>query len=126
MATVNRIGGLLSLRIDGNTYEARGNFTVKGMTVRRTGVAGQDFVHGYIEEPIVPTISGEISIGANLSIVALENITDSTAQLALANGNTYILTDCWRADESDIDAHDGKVPLKLEGLTMQELVGSST
>ena len=37
-----RIGGLLSLKVDGVTYGARGNFSVTGMKLKRTGVAGQD------------------------------------------------------------------------------------
>ena len=95
MASPNRIGGILSLRVDGVQYEARGNFQVTPGTVRRTGVAGQDAVHGYIEEPIVPQIRGDISIGNMLSLEALEAITDSTVQVALANGRTYVLRSAW-------------------------------
>ena len=123
MSTANRIGGLMSIRVNGTQYEARGNFRVTGMTVKRTGVAGQDYVHGYIEEPIVPTIKGDWSIGHNLSIAILEGITDASAQVALANGNTYILTDCWTTSAFEIDAHDGKVEVALEGLQMEELIG---
>src|ERR1017187_9192715 len=116
-----RIGGLLAIIVDGKTYEARGNFNVTGMTVKRTGVAGQDAVHGYIEEPIVPQIKGDWSIGKQLSLIAIENITDSTAQISLANGRVYVLTDCWAVSGSVIDAHDGKVEVTLEGLTLQEM-----
>lgn len=125
MASPNRIGGVLSLRVDGNQFEARGSFTVTGMTVKRTGVAGQDGVHGFIEEPIVPQIKGDWSIGNQLSIQALEAITDGTAQIALANGMTYILTDCWTTAAFVIDAHDGKVDVTLEGVTLQELIGGT-
>lgn len=117
----NRIGGLLSLLIDGVTYQARGNFIVTPSTVRREGVAGQDNVHGYVETPIVPSIKGDISIGNMLSVKQLEQITDSTAQVALANGRTYVLTDCWTTSAFAIDAHDGKVELELQGLTCQEI-----
>jgi hypothetical protein len=127
MATDNtqRIGGLMTIRVDGTQYEARGNFRVTGMTVKRTGVAGQDYVHGYIEEPIVPQIKGEWSIGNQLSIVDLENLTNSTAQVALANGNTYVLANCWATSAFEIDAHDGRVEVTLEGLTMEEIVGGA-
>jgi hypothetical protein len=123
MATTNRIGGVLSLRVDGNQYEARGNFQVTPGTVKRTGVAGQDAVHGYIEEPIVPQIKGDVSIGNQLSLETLEGITDSTVQVALANGNTYILVDAWVTAAFVIDAHDGKVEVTFEGFSCQELVG---
>jgi hypothetical protein len=121
MATTNRIGGVLSLRADGTQYEARGNFQVTPSTVKRTGVAGQDFVHGYIEEPIVPQIKGDISIGNQLSIEALEAITGATVQVSLANGRTYVLTNAWTTAAFVIDAHDGKVEVTFEGITCQEI-----
>jgi len=124
MANTNRIGGVMSIRVNGTQYEARGNFRVTGMTVRRTGVAGQDYVHGYIEEPIVPQIRGDWSIGHQLSITQLEAINDGTAQVALANGMTYILSDCWTTSAFEIDAHDGRVEVTLEGLSMEELASA--
>ena len=121
MANTNRIGGVLSLRVDGNQYEARGAFQVTPSTVKRTGVAGQDGVHGYIEEPIVPTIKGELSIGNALSFEDLEGITESTVQVALANGRTYVLTEAWVTSAFVIDAHDGKCEVTFEGVTCQEI-----
>jgi hypothetical protein len=121
MASPNRIGGLLSLRVDGSQYEARGNFQVMPSAVKRTGVAGQDSVHGYIEEPTVPSIKGDISIGNQLSVEALEQITDSTVQVQLANGRTYVLVDAWVTAAFVIDAHDGKVEVTFEGKSCEEM-----
>jgi hypothetical protein len=121
MANAQRIGGVLALRVDGQTYEARGSFQVTPSSVKRTGVAGQDTVHGYIEEPIVPQIKGDISIGNLLSVDVLDAITDSTVQVQLANGRTYVLTDAWTVAGTVIDAHDGKIAATFEGLTCQEI-----
>ena len=116
-----RIGGVLAILVDGKQYEARGNFQISGVTVKRTGVAGQDGVHGYIEEPIVPSIKGDWSIGNQLSLVALEAITNATAQVNLANGMSYILVDAWTVSAFVIDAHDVKVMVELEGMSLQEM-----
>lgn len=121
MVTSNRIGGVLSIRVDGAQYEARGNFQVNASTVKRTGIAGQDFVHGYIEEPIVPFIKGDFSIGNQLSMVKLEQITNATVQVSLANGNTYVLTEAWTTSAFVIDAHDGKVEVTFEGKSCREV-----
>jgi Phage tail tube protein len=120
MANPNRIGGTLSFRIDGTQYEARGSFQVSPSPVKRTGVAGQDFVHGYIEEPVVPQIKGDISIGNLLSFDQLIGINDSTIQINLANGRNYVLTDAWVTGGFVIDAHDGKCEIVCEGITCQE------
>lgn len=125
MSTANRIGGMMSMVVDGQQYEARGNFRVKGYTLRREGVAGQDFVHGYIEEPIVPEITGDWSIGNQLSLAALEAITNSTAQIQLANGMLYVLNNCWTKGEFSIEAHDGKVEVALQGLQMTETTSAT-
>ncbi|WP_024340984.1 phage tail tube protein [Bradyrhizobium japonicum] len=121
MATSNRIGGVLSIRVDGRQLEARGNFSVTPSKFKRTGIAGQDFVHGYVEEPIVPSIKGDLSIGNQLSMVDLENITNATVQCALANGVTYVLTEAWTTSAFAIDAHDGKVEVTFEGVTCEEI-----
>jgi hypothetical protein len=122
MATSNRIGGTMALSYDGNTLEARGNFTVTGPTVKRDGVAGLDGVHGYVEVPIVPSIKGDVSIGNQLSIVTLEQITNATVLVALANGMSYMLSDAWVTSAFSIDAHEGKVGIEFQGMTMQELI----
>jgi hypothetical protein len=121
MANPNRIGGVLSIRVDGKQYEARGNFQVSPSAVKRTGAAGQDGVHGYVEEPIVPSIKGDWSIGNQLSMDELLAIDDATAQCQLANGRTYVLTHAWTTAGFVIDAHDGKVEVTLEGITCQEI-----
>jgi len=121
MANANRIGGVLSLRVDGVTYEARGSFQVTPSRVKRTGVAGQDAVHGYIEEPVVPQIKGDVSIGNLLSFEELEAIDEATVQVDLANGRSYVLTQAWLTAGFVIDAHDGKSELTFEGFTCQEL-----
>jgi len=121
MADAQRLGGVIALRVDGTTYEARGSFQVMASRVKRAGVAGQDTVHGYIEEPVVPQIKGDISIGNQLSIDILDAITDSTVQVKLANGRTYVLTNAWTVAGSTIDAHDGKTDVTFEGLACVEI-----
>jgi len=119
--TTNRIGGMLSLTVDGNLYEARGNFRVTPGTVKREGVAGQDRVHGYTETPIVPQIQGDISIGNQLSLEQLEQITDSTIQVQLANGVTYVLVQGWTKSAFEIDTVEGKFECVFQGITCEEM-----
>ena len=121
MANTNRIGGVLSFMLDGVQYQARGNFTVTGMTLKRTPVAGQDGMHGYIEEPIAPEIKGDISIGNLLSLETLEGLNDVTAQVNLANGRSYVLTQAWTEGAFVLDAHDGKVGITMHGMSGQEI-----
>lgn len=51
MAGKNRIGGVISLKVDGDMYFAKGNFTYNIGIPRKEGVVGSDRVHGYKETP---------------------------------------------------------------------------
>lgn len=121
MATTNRIGGVLSFTIDGTPYAARGNFEVVPSSVKREGVAGQDYVHGYTETPIVPSIKGDLTTTNGLSLSTLEGITDSTIQCSLANGKTYVLVNAWTTSAFAISTAEGKFAFEAQGISCVEV-----
>ena len=55
------IAGTATIKVDGNMYPLKGNLTVSGSPLERTGIAGQDYVHGYQELPRVPYIECDLS-----------------------------------------------------------------
>ncbi len=116
-----RIGGVASITIDGQQYMLRGNMKVSPSTVKREGIAGQDYVHGYTEMPVVPGIDGDFSTPPGLSLQALENVVDSTVVAQLANGKTYVLTDAWTESAFEIETSEGKFSAKFQGLTCEEI-----
>ncbi len=116
-----RLGGILNFTIDGTPYAVRGAFSVTPGTVKREGVAGQDYVHGYTETPIVPGIKGDFSTRQELSLKDLEAITNSTIQATLANGKTYVLTEAWTNSAFEIDAGEGKFTAEFQGITCEEI-----
>ncbi len=123
MATdnTNRIGGTIFLTIDGVQYAARGNWSVSPSSVKRDGIAGQDYVHGYTEKPIVPGAKGDLSTVPGLSVENLQNITNSTVVLQLANGKTYSLAQAWTAAAFEIDTTEGKLGVEFGCITCDEI-----
>ena len=117
----NAVGGTIYLSIDGAQYAARGNFMVSPSSVGREGVAGQDYVHGYTEKPIVPGIKGDLTTVPGLSLETLLAITDSTIMVQLKNGKTYTLANAWTKGAFDIDTSEGKVGVEFQGLTCDEV-----
>lgn len=117
----SRIGGVLNFTIDGTQYAARGNFEVTPSTVKREGVAGQDFVHGYTETPIVPGIKGDLTTTSDLSLETLEGITNSTIQASLANGKTYVLSQAWTTSAFSINTAEGRFAFEAQGVTCDEV-----
>jgi Phage tail tube protein len=81
-----KIGGTAFLKVDGNQYPLRGNFTVSPNSVERTMVAGQDYAHGFTEVPRVPFIEGDISTLPDILFGTLEQMVNVTVTAELLNG----------------------------------------
>lgn len=121
MAGKNRIGGMISLKINGDMYFAKGNFTYNLGLPKKEGVAGSDRVHGYKEVPQVPFIEGEITDRNELNLEDLVTLDDGTATLELANGKVIMLREAWYAGEGTGNTEEGNIALHLEGMSAEEI-----
>lgn len=117
-----RLAGVAYVKVDGQQFELRGNFTVSPSAIQREGIAGQDGVHGYSENPRVPYISGDITMAVGLSVQDLDRMTEVTVTAELANGSTYVLRDAWTVSAHEINTKDGQVSVRWEGMSCEELV----
>ena len=120
MAT-NRRAGTLYFRVDGTQYDARGSFTYRLGHPKREAIVGADRVHGYKEMPQAPFIEGEITDARDLHLATLQNITEATVTLELANGKSIVLRDAWYAADGDVGTEDGNVQVRFEGFSAEEL-----
>jgi len=120
MATQGPMAGTAYIMYDGNQLPLRGNLTVSGTPVERTGIAGQDGIHGYQELPRVPYIECDVSTIPGLLIETLEAITDATITADLINGRSYVLQNAWTKGPIDINTHDGQFRIRWEGLLCDE------
>lgn len=118
----NRIAGVAYWKVDGVQLAVRGNLEVMPSRQERAGIAGQDAVHGYSELPVVPYISGEVSLLEGTSVEDIDAVTDATITAELANGSIYVLRNAWRAERSTINSREGQFAVRFEGLSCDELV----
>jgi hypothetical protein len=117
-----RIAGVCYVKVDGAQLAARGNWMVSPLTVQRAGIAGQDGIHGYSEEPKIPYIEGDVSTMVEGRVEELTAVTDSTVTIELANGTTYTLRNAWFSGDLTINAKDGSYKVKFEGIDCIEFV----
>lgn len=115
-----RIAGIAFLKVDGDLYPLRGNFTVSPSPTERTGIAGQDYVHGFQELPRVPYIEGDVSLVPELSMEDVALIVDSTVTAELANGKTYILYQAWCRSAFELNTREGQARVRFEGTSCIE------
>lgn len=118
---MGRISGLIYIKVDGQQYRAKGNFTYNLGKPKREAVVGADGVHGYKELPKAPFIEGEISDEATLNLAALQDITDATVTLELPNGKTIVLRKAFYAADGDGQTEESNIQLRFEGETCEEI-----
>ena len=115
-------GGTAFLTVDGRQYDLRGNWTVSTDAFEREGIAGQDTVHGFLERPRVPFMSGDITDGEGLSLVELQNIRNATVTLQLNNGKSYVLRNAWTAEARELNTNDAQMSVRFEGMRGEEIL----
>jgi uncharacterized protein YlzI (FlbEa/FlbD family) len=116
-----RFAGIAYVKADGNQLPLKGNYTVSPSRVERTGIAGQDYVHGFEESPRVPFIEGDISLLAEVSIEDLEAMTDVTVTAELANGKVYVLRNAWTKSAFELNTKEGTARVRWEGTDCLEI-----
>lgn len=121
MAGKNRIGGIIALKVNGDIYFAKGNFTYNLGKPKREGVVGADTVHGYKETPQVPFVEGEITDRNELSLEDLVTLDDATITLELANGKVITLSEAWYAGEGTGNTEEGNIACRFEGMSAEEV-----
>jgi len=121
MAGKNRIGGIIALKVNGDIYFAKGNFTYNLGKPKREGVVGADVVHGYKETPQVPFVEGEITDRNELSLEDLVTLDEATITLELANGKVITLSEAWYAGEGTGNTEEGNIACRFEGMSAEEV-----
>lgn len=118
---MSRIAGVAYVKVDGAQYALRGNLTVSPSPTERSGIAGQDGVHGYAENPRVPYIEGDFSLMPELSVESVDAIEDATVQAELANGKTYVGRNCWCKSALELNTHEGMMRVRFESYDIKEI-----
>lgn len=116
-----RIAGVAYWYVDGKQLAVRGNLVVAPSPVRREGIAGQDYVHGYSESPIVPFIEGDVSMVDETSPEDLGRVTNATITVELANGKVYALREAWCTDGFQVSTKEGSLKVRFEGTSCEEI-----
>ena len=117
MAKSRAIGGIAYVKVNGKQFMLRGSGVADLGKFDREGQAGSDTVHGFLTKPKVPSISGEFTVSADTDLNEIHDMEDGTVTMEFINGKTAVLVNAWSATAPVVDAGEGKMPLKWEGLS---------
>lgn len=116
-----RVGGIVFIKIDGELYQAKGEFTYNVNPVKRESVVGADGVHGFKEEPKPFFIEGAITDNDELDLEKLQSARDATVTLELANGKVIVLREAFYAADGDVTTSEGEIQARFEAISGEEV-----
>lgn len=117
---MNRLAGVAYLTIDGKAYRLAGDFEYSVSKISRETLIGQDGVHGYKEMPKAGHLAGTLRDGADLTIGTLNNMTNVSGIVELANGKMITGRNMWQVGDLDVKSTEGTVEFRLEGPDVTE------
>ncbi len=118
---MERVGGIIFVKIDGAQVRAKGAFTYDLGVPQRKSVVGHDGVHGFSETPKAAYLEGEITDGRNIDLKALQSISNSTITLDLANGKTILFPQAVYTGDGTAGTEDGNAKVKFEAPYAEEI-----
>lgn len=116
----NRIAGVATLSVDGQSYALRGEFGYTVSTVSRTTIEGQDGIHGYKEMPVPGQITCQLSDTGKLSVASINSMTNVTVVAELANGKVIVGRNMWTVNKQDVKSVDATLDVIWEGADVVE------
>lgn len=116
-----RVGGLIAFKVNGNQYNAKGNFSYNLGRPKRDGVIGADGVHGYKETPQLAFVEGEITDNDGLDLATLLDLKDEVVTLQLGSGKVVVFNHAWFAGEGTGNTEDGNIGVRFESESGQEI-----
>lgn len=116
-----RIGGVIQVQIDGEIYDAKGDFTYNLGRNKRESVLGADRLHGFKETPQVASLEGKITDRQTLNVSTLLELKDATVTLTLANGKTVVFRNAFYAGDGNIGTGEGEIDFRIEAASAEEV-----
>lgn len=113
--TTNRIAGLASITINGQTRMMSGDFEYNASSVTRETMTGLDRVHGYAEKPSAPHIAGQLRDAGDMSVADFNAMTNVSISLQLANGKNIIGRNMWTVENQTVKIADATFEVRFEG-----------
>ncbi len=116
-----RVGGIITVKVNSKAYRAKGNFTYDIGENLRASVVGSDRVHGYTEMPKVAFIAGEFTDDSKIDTAVLANTSDATVTLDLANGKQIMLRKAWFVEALEGNTEEGNMAVRFEAAEGSEI-----
>lgn len=118
--TTNRLAGIASITVGGQTYLLQGDLTYSPSSVTRETIAGQDQVHGYKEMPVAGYISGVLRDTNNLKVADFNAMTNVNISVQLANGKNVVGRNMWCTGVQEVKTAEATFEVRFDSISVTE------
>ena len=117
---MSRLAGVVAATIDGDAWDVVGDAEYDPTTVRRETLSGQTAVEGYSEMPKAGFISFTLRDRPDEAVFSLNQKTNSTIIMQLANGKTVYGYGMWQTGEIGVATAEGTFSIRFESPAVVE------
>ena len=121
MSSKNRRAGIATLQVNGKVYDMVGDFSWNLGNPKREPLMGPSGMQGFSEMPQSPFIEGEIRDSGGLDLNELQNITDATITLRVANGKTILFSEAFYSADGNVGTNEANVQFNFNAMNADVL-----
>lgn len=117
----NRRAGLISIAVNGELLDCKGEFTYNLGTTLREPIVGADRVHGFKETPGTPMLQGQITDRRGLDVRKLMELTDATITFRSGTGKTVVFRNAWQGGTGQVSSSESAIDVVFYALSAEEV-----
>jgi hypothetical protein len=116
------VAGTLELSINGEIFNAKGEFTLRDDVPEREAIIGHDQrVHGYVETAIAPTLEGAITLAPGQDPARIKAMTNGTVIARFGNGKAFVINQAFFAGAGEFKTREHEMAVRFQGATAEWL-----
>lgn len=117
----NVVAGRIQFKINGEPYNAKGNFTYNTGNDKQDPIVGSDGIHGFKSMPQAPFIQGEITDRVNFDVKDFTALKDATIELVLPTDKVFVLYNSNYTGEGNGETEEGNIEVSFHGLSAETI-----
>jgi hypothetical protein len=115
-----RLAGIAVMTIDGEPWDVVSDLVWSASSITRETMRGQSGVEGYSEMPNPNFISATLRDRSDMSVAALNTLTNASVVVQQANGKTVAGDNMWATEVGEVRTQEGTFTIRFEGRVVTE------
>lgn len=116
------VAGTLEISVNGEIFNAKGEFTLRDGAPEREAIIGADQrVHGFTETGVAPTIEGTITLAPGQDPAKIKEATNATIIARFGSGRGFVLNQAFFAGPGTFTTTQHEMVVRWQGASAEWL-----